>query len=116
MPVESTLGAPLREMVALMDGSALVVALNSAPLHISVALNRPVIGLMARRNPKRTGPYRFRDLMVDAYGKPGEEYPISLESRPGDLSRVSVDEVMERVQLWDHRYREPAARQEELDG
>lgn len=109
VPVESTLGSTLREMVALIDGSALVVALNSAPLHISVALNRPVIGLMAYRNPKRTGPYRFRDLMVDAYGAPGEDYPVTLENRPGDLKRVSVDEVMERVHLWSERYRDNAA-------
>ena len=106
VPVESTLGSTLREMVALIDGSALVVALNSAPLHISVALGRPVIGLMAHRNPKRTGPYRYRDLMVDAYGAPGEEYPVTLETRPGGLERVTVDEVVERVRLWSGRYRD----------
>jgi heptosyltransferase I len=103
-PVASTLGASLREMVALIDGSALVVALNSAPLHMAVALDRPVIGLMAHRNPKRTGPYRFRELMVDAYGEPGEDYPISLRTRPGGLEKVSVDDVLARVRLWRERY------------
>lgn len=103
-PLESTLGASLREMVALMDGSALVVALNSAPLHIAVALDRPVIGLMARRNPRRTGPYRFRELMVDAYGEPGEDYPISLETRSRDLDSVPVADVLEKVHLWRQQY------------
>lgn len=102
--LESTLGASLREMVWLIDGAQLVVSLNSAPLHIAVALNRPVIGLMARRNPKRTGPYRFQELMVDAYGAPGEDYPISLEVRPGTLDEVTVDQVMEKVALWHARY------------
>lgn len=104
-PLHSTLGASLREMVWLMDGSELVVSLNSAPLHIAVALGRPVIGLMAHRNPRRTGPYRFRELMVDAYGRPGEDYGVTLETRPGGLDRVSVDDVLEKVRLWEARYR-----------
>lgn len=103
-PLASTLGASLRDMVGLIDGSALVVSLNSAPLHISVALGRPVIGLMAHRNPKRTGPYRFRELMVDAYGEPGEDYPVSLETRPGGLDRVTVEDVLSKVSLWRDRY------------
>ena len=104
-PLESTLGASLREMVWLMDGAELVVSLNSAPLHIAVALDRPVIGLMAHRNPKRTGPYRYQELMVDAYGAPGEEYGVTHETRPGGLDRVGVEEVLEKVRLWQQRYR-----------
>lgn len=103
-PLASTLGAPLRDMVGVIDAAALVVALNSAPLHIAVALDRPVIGLMARRNPRRTGPYRFQELMVDAYGEPGEDYPISLQTRPGGLEKVSVHDAIERVRLWRDRY------------
>lgn len=104
-PIESMLGSSLREMVWLIEGAALTISLNSAPLHISVAVNTPVVGLMARRNPKRTGPYRFRELMVDAYGEPGEDYPISLETRPGGLEKVSVEDVLEKVRLWRERYR-----------
>ncbi|HEX6068633.1 MAG TPA: glycosyltransferase family 9 protein [Longimicrobiaceae bacterium] len=103
-PLATTLGASLREMVGVLDGSALVVSLNTAPLHMAVALDRPVIGLMAHRNPKRTGPYRFRDLMVDAYGEPGEDYPISMVSRAGGLERVTVEEVLAKVGLWRERY------------
>ena len=103
-PLESTLGSSLREMVWLIDGAGLVVSLNSAPLHIAVALDRPVIGLMAHRNPKRTGPYRFRELMVDAYGAPGEDYPVTLATRPGGLERVTVEDVLARVRLWRERY------------
>ena len=43
-------------------------------MHMAVAINRPVISLMGYTNPKRTGPYRrFHDLIVDAYGDPGED-------------------------------------------
>jgi len=104
VPVASTLGSSLREMVAVIDDAALVVSLNSAPLHIAVALGRPVIGLMAHRNPRRTGPYRFQELMVDAYGAPGEAYPITTGTRPGGLEKVTVEEVLDRVRRWHARY------------
>ena len=80
----SALGSGLRNLVSILDGSALVLAPDTGPLHMSVALGRPVISLLGYTNPKRTGPYRrFHDLMIDAYGDPGEDYPISMENRPG---------------------------------
>jgi heptosyltransferase I len=101
----STLGAPLRDLVWLIDGSALVVALDSGPLHIAVAIDRPVVGLCGAWNPKRTGPYRrFRDLLVDAYGDPGEDYPISAERRRDRMPRIAVADVLGRVELWRERY------------
>ncbi len=105
----STLGVPLRDLVWLLDGSALVVSLDTAPLHMAVALNRPVIALSGAWNPKRTGPYRrFRDLLVDAYGDPGEDYPISPAKRRDRMPRISVDDVLAKVEVWKARYAEGA--------
>ena len=104
-PPLSTLGMPLRDLVWLLDGSALVVSVDTGPLHMAVALDRPVIGLLGAWNPKRTGPYRrFHDLLVDAYGDPGEDYPISLEKRPGRMPRIGVDDVLAKVEIWKARY------------
>jgi heptosyltransferase I len=76
---------------------------------MSVALNRPVISLIGYTNPKRTGPYRrFHDLIIDAYGEPGEDYPISMENRPGRMKRIETRDVLEKIQLWRERYREGA--------
>jgi len=64
-----------------------------------------VISLMGYTNPKRTGPYRrFHDLIIDAYGDPGEEYPISMENRPGRMNRIETRHVLEKVALWRERY------------
>jgi heptosyltransferase I len=102
----SALGSGLRNLVSILDASALVLSPDTGPLHMSVALNRPVISLMGYTNPKRTGPYvRFRDLIVDAYGNPGEDYPISMENRPGRMIRIETRHVLEKVQLWSDRYR-----------
>ena len=105
VPVTSALGSGLRNLVGIIDGSALVLSPDTGPLHMTVALNRPVISLIGYTNPKRVGPYRrFHDLMIDAYGDPGEDYPLSMENRPGRMPRISVRDVLDRVQLWKARY------------
>ncbi|HEX5970936.1 MAG TPA: glycosyltransferase family 9 protein [Gemmatimonadaceae bacterium] len=105
VPVTSALGSGLRNLVGILDGAALVLSPDTGPLHMTVALNRPVVSLMGYTNPKRVGPYRrFHDLMIDAYGDPGEDYPLSMENRPGRMPRITVQDVLERVQRWKERY------------
>lgn len=61
----------------------------------------PVISLIGYSNPKRVGPYRWcRDLVVDAYGDPGEEYPISMENRYDRMPRITVQQVLDKVERW----------------
>jgi heptosyltransferase I len=101
----STLGWPLRDLVWLLDGSALAISLDTAPLHMSVALDRPVIMLAGSWNPKRTGPYRrFHDLLVDAYGEPGEDYPITTEKRKNRMPHMTVADVLAKVERWKTTY------------
>jgi heptosyltransferase I len=103
----SELGSGLRKLVSILDASSLVLTPDTGPLHMSVALNRPTISLLGYTNPKRTGPYRrFKDLIIDAYGDPGENYPISMENRPGRMKRIETQHVLEKVQLWRDRYAE----------
>ena len=101
----SELGSGLRNLVSILDASALVLSPDTGPLHMSVALNRPVIGLYGYTNPKRAGPYRrFQDLIIDAYGDPGEDYPISMEYRIGRMKRIETRHVLDKVALWKERY------------
>ncbi|MBK6841287.1 MAG: glycosyltransferase family 9 protein [Gemmatimonadetes bacterium] len=101
----SALGSGLRKLVSILDGSALVLAPDTGPLHITVALQRPVISLMGYTNPKRTGPYRaYHDLLIDAYGNPGEDYPISMENRQGRMPLITVDDVLTKVEHWQRTY------------
>jgi heptosyltransferase I len=101
----SALGSGLRNLVGILDGSALVLSPDTGPLHMAVALDRPVVSLMGYTNPKRTGPYRrFHDLIIDAYGDPGESYGITMENRPNRMPRITVDDVLARVALWRERY------------
>jgi heptosyltransferase I len=95
----------LRRLVYLLDSADVLVSPDTGPLHIAVALDTPSVALMGYTNPRRVGPYRrFGDLLVDAYGDPGEEYPVSAEYRTGRMERIGVDEVFEKVKLALERY------------
>ena len=101
----SALGSGLRNLVSILAGAELVLAPDTGPLHMAVALDRPVVSLMGYTNPKRTGPYRrFHDLIVDAYGGPGEDYRISMENRVDRMPRISVRDVLDRVERWRTTY------------
>jgi heptosyltransferase I len=66
----------------------------------------PVIGLYGHTNPWRVGPYRkFEDLWVDHYTEPGAEPdPSHADARYGRMERITVDEVLERVERAVRRY------------
>ena len=105
VPVVSALGSGLRNLVGILDGAALVLSPDTGPLHMTIALDRPVISLMGYTNPKRVGPYRrYHDLLIDAYGDPGENYPLSMENRPGRMARISVRDVLDKVEYWRTTY------------
>jgi heptosyltransferase I len=109
-PPRSELGSGLRKLVGILDASALALAPDTGPLHMTVALNRPVVSLIGYTNPKRTGPYRkFHDLIVDAYGDPGERYPISMENRRDRMPDISVRDVLDRVERWRTTYSSAAS-------
>ena len=97
----STLGCTLREMVGVLDATTLLLSPDTGPAHIANALGKPVIGLFAATDPKRTGPYRARqDLFVNAYSDPGEENLILTERRMGRAERITVADVLARVERW----------------
>ena len=95
----------LRRLVYLVDRADVLVSPDTGPLHAGVALGTPTVSLMGYTNPKRVGPYRrFHDLLIDAYGDPGEDYPVSAEYRPGRMERITPEQVVEKVALALERY------------
>jgi heptosyltransferase I len=101
----SALGSGLRKLVSILDGAAVVLAPDTGPLHMAVALDVPTISLVGYTNPKRVGPYRrFHDLLIDAYGDEGEEYPLSASYRLNRMPRITVDDVTNRLLRWQDAY------------
>ena len=103
----SALGSGLRNLVSILDASELVLAPDTGPLHIAVALGRPVISLMGYTDPRRTGPYRrFHDLLIDAFHEPGEtQGPVTMETKRDRMQRISVDDVSNKIETWAQLYR-----------
>jgi heptosyltransferase I len=54
----------LRQLVALLEGAAVVIANDSGPMHIAAALARPLVTLFGPTNPIRTGPYQRMETVV----------------------------------------------------
>ncbi len=97
----SGLEGPVRHTMLQLAGSRVVLAPDTGPLHTAVALNVPTISLYGYSNPRRCGPYRrFHDLLIDKYTDPGElDGPIGRKVKPGRMDLITVDEVIEKLQL-----------------
>lgn len=104
--IHSELGSGLRNLVSILDASELVLAPDTGPLHMSVALDRPVISLMGYTDPRRTGPYRkFHDLIIDAFHDPGEAGPVTMATKADRMHRITVADVAEKLEVWAASYR-----------
>ena len=100
----NALANDLRHLAALLDGSAVLLSPDTGPLHIAAACGTPTVGLYGYTDPKRVGPYgRFGDLTVDRYTRPGETEP-SMEFRAGNMERIEVRDVAEKLELAVRRY------------
>lgn len=98
-PIDA-LGCGLRVTVGLLEACDVVVSPDTGPFHIAVAMNVPAVGLYGYTNPKRFGPYRrFGDLLIDAFGEPGEEYSALARYRAGRMERIGVEAVAAKVGL-----------------
>lgn len=101
----SALNSGLRRLVSILDASALVISLDTGPLHVAVALGRPVISLLGFSNPLRTGPYRAnQELVVNAYGNMWKGARLATDRRMDRMQTITVADVLEKVAIWRERY------------
>ena len=95
----------LRRVAYLLRRADVLVSPDTGPLHLAVALGTPSVALMGYTNPKRYGPYRrFSELTIDAFGDPGENYPVSAPHRHGRMRRLEVEAGVAKVMLALKRY------------
>ena len=97
----TALDSGLPRLTAILDASALVISLDTGPLHMAVALGTPVVSLIGYTNPLRYGPYRrFQDLIVSAYGDTTRNGAYCTDRRPGRMPNISVRDVLDAVDRW----------------
>lgn len=81
-------------LMALIERAALVVANDSAAIHMAVGFSRPMVALYGPTDRTRVGPYR-RDDAVLQHVLPGERLNHKDESLGRTLmERISVDEAV----------------------
>lgn len=108
-PIDA-LDSGIPNLLGLLERAAVVISPDTGPLHMAVAMARPVIGLYGATNPLWVGPYRaYGDLLIDAYHDPGEVPVSSSVKRPGRMARITVAQVLDRVATWRARYASPAS-------
>ena len=106
----SLLDSGLRRLVSILDASALVISLDTGPLHMAVALQRPVISLIGYSNPLRTGPYRAsQELIVSSYGPTTRAGRLITDRHPDRMPRITVGDVLEKVEVWTRESRKQKA-------
>ena len=87
--------------MAVLDGARLLVCNDSAPLHMAVGLERPVVTVFGPTNPALVGPYgkAYERSVVRPTGV--GELSISDYRRQRDdqglIGQVAVDEVWQRI-------------------
>lgn len=80
-------------LMAIIERAALVIANDSAALHIAVGFDRPIVGLFGPTRLSLVGPYR-REHDTIQHVAPGE--PLD-HKKPGSVAlmeRIGVDEVL----------------------
>ncbi|MBZ2190295.1 glycosyltransferase family 9 protein [Alcanivorax sp. JB21] len=99
----------LKQLFALLQQASVVVAPDTGPVHMAVAAGTPVIGLYGHSSPQRTGPYHYREYVVEAYhhalatqlGKTADQVPwgqrVRGEHLMADIALEDVTAMLDRV-------------------
>jgi heptosyltransferase-1 len=102
------------QTMAVIAGADLVIANDSAPLHMAVGFDRPLVGLFGPTDPAANGPYQREECVVRGYHAAKSERINFKNPKLGDslmrfISTAAViqkiDDVMNRA---DHEKRERA--------
>ncbi len=99
-PVSNLIGrTTLKQLLALLGRTAVLLAPDTGPAHMAVTQGVPVIGLYCHSNPRRTGPYNSMDYVVNHYDRLLQErYGVPWTERPWG-TRLSGDDLMKSIRV-----------------
>lgn len=96
----------LKQLLAVLERSSVLVCPDSGPAHMATAVGTPVIGLYATTNPARAGPYlsqrwvvsRYPDAVKKEYGTSVDMMPWGTRVRdPDAMNLITVEDVTARL-------------------
>jgi len=86
----------IQELKSLLAGAKFVVAGDTGPLHLAVALGTPVVGLYGPTDPVRNGPYGKDDVVVCNERFEGMEHERG-HSPAASMLSITVEQVLDAV-------------------
>jgi len=98
----------IREMAALIKYSDFIISPDSGPAHIATIMGKPVIGLYAMSNPKRSGPYNSDEWLINKYGQALKVFmdksPTEVKfgqkiKQPEAMDLIKTRDVIEKIEL-----------------
>lgn len=93
MVIDRVGGTDVGQLMALIEGARLVVANDSAALHIAVGFGRPLVGLLGPTDMRLASPYgRAHDVIQHV--RDGDEFYFRDDRSAGMMLRIGVDEVV----------------------
>ncbi len=99
-PVTNLIGKiTLLQLISLEKEASLVLAPDSGPAHLANAVGTPVIGLYAHHNPERTGPYNWRQYVVNAYDEAIKVETGKMTNQVDWRTRVKDKNAMQRITI-----------------
>jgi heptosyltransferase-1 len=78
----------LRELAWILQKAEVVIGGDTGPLHLAAALGTRVIGLYGPTDPRRNGPYRQLERVIDRFRTTKSMESISVEEVMNTLRRV----------------------------
>ena len=86
------------QMMAVVAGAALIVCNDSAPLHVAVGFDRPLVAVFGPTNPALAGPYRRAECVVQPEGiRPPDMTRYRHRNDQRLIAQVTVDAVWRKV-------------------
>jgi len=89
------------QLMAILSQTQLLVCNDSAPLHIAVGFNRPIVAIFGPTDPALVGPYRRQDSVVcppDGAATGSINYYRHHRLDQSLIATITVDTVWEKIQ------------------
>lgn len=84
----------ISQLMAIISRSKLVVANDSAALHMAVGFDRPLVALLGPTEPSLVGPYK-RDADVIRHVRDDDDFDFKKPESVEVMERITLDEVIE---------------------
>ncbi len=91
----------LSEMLSVLNQSKFYIGPDSGTLHMARMTNIPIIGLYATSNPRRTGPYKKLEHVIDRYNEALNKYSNKDEGSAKWGERVRSPDAMKLITIND---------------